>query len=224
MATLLQLRTRVRQRSDQELGPSQTGVDDHYITNSELNAYINASIAELYDLILKSDGDQYLTSTTFTTTAGTQEYDLPANFYKLKGVEQQESADRWRTLRKFNFNERNKSGLAYRLRSGVIRFNEIPDTGVTMRLWYMPKATELSSDSDTFDGINQFEEYVVVDAAIKIMIKEESDPSALVMQKSSLYARIAEMADDRDSGEPDSISDYRRTSVFDSRGWEMDDE
>lgn len=223
MATLLQLRTRARQRADMELGPSQTGVDDHFITNTELNAYINASIAELYDLILKADGDYYLTSTTFTTTA-TQEYDLPADFYKLKGVEQQESSDRYRLIRKFNFNERNRGGLAYRIRGSKLRFNRVPDVGVTMRIWYAPKATELSADVDTFDGINQFDEYVVVDAAIKMLTKEESDTSMLYAQKNALMQRINEMADDRDSGEPDSISDYRRTTVFDARGWEMDDE
>ncbi len=226
MATLTQLRTRVRERSDMELGSGQVDTT-HFITNSELNSHINSSIAELYDLIVKADGDYYtVPSSTFTTSAGTLAYALPDDFYKLKHVEERESDTRWREVKKYNLKDRFKGPFRYRLRSSNVEFSVDPGAGRVFRLLYIPKPTTLSSDSDEFDGINSFEEYVVVDAAIKVLTKEESDTTTLYAQKEALRQRIMEMADDRDSGEPESITDTRNrfSSTHDTRGWEMDDE
>jgi hypothetical protein len=225
MATLTELRQRSRERADMELGPGQADTD-HFIKNSELDSYINASIAELYDLIVKANGDYYtIPSTPFTTTAGTLAYSLPADFYKLRHVEQQESDVKWKRIRRYNLKDRYRGGmLKYRLRAGNIEFNTDPGAGRTIRLLYIPKSTTLVSGSDTFDGINAFEEYVVVDAAIKMLTKEESDTSTLYAQKVALIERIHEMADDRDSGESETITDLYMTDTLDSRGWTMDDE
>jgi hypothetical protein len=208
MATLTELRQRSRERADMELGPGQADTD-HFIKNSELDSYINASIAELYDLIVKANGDYYtIPSTPFTTTA-----------------EQQESDVKWKRIRRYNLKDRYRGGmLKYRLRAGNIEFNTDPGAGRTIRLLYIPKSTTLVSGSDTFDGINAFEEYVVVDAAIKMLTKEESDTSTLYAQKVALIERIHEMADDRDSGESETITDLYMTDTLDSRGWTMDDE
>tara|TARA_R100001594_G_scaffold106349_1_gene140826 strand:- start:593 stop:976 length:384 start_codon:yes stop_codon:yes gene_type:complete len=45
-------------------------------------------------------------------------------------------------------------------------------------------------------------QYVCVDSAIMMMLKEESDISGLVYVKQGLLERIEIMAEDRDSGEP----------------------
>tara|TARA_R100001594_G_scaffold41158_1_gene73177 strand:- start:66 stop:494 length:429 start_codon:yes stop_codon:yes gene_type:complete len=45
-------------------------------------------------------------------------------------------------------------------------------------------------------------QYVCVDSAIMMMLKEESDISGLVFVKQGLLERIEIMAEDRDSGEP----------------------
>lgn len=223
MTTLAVLRTRARQRANMELGAGQSDTD-HFITNAELNAFINASAAELYDLILAAyDGDYYLTSTTFTSTASNLEYSLPVDFYKLKGLERQISGDVYEDIAKFNFKDRNKGGLRYRLRGANIRFTQVPEVGQTYRLWYVPTATVMSADGDAFEGINGFEEYIVIDAAIKMLVKEESDPSALMSEKASIKMRIDAMAADRDTGENDSISDMRNSSLMDFYGWEMYD-
>jgi hypothetical protein len=65
----------------------------------------------------------------------------------------------------------------------------------------------LSADSDVLNDVNQYVEYVIVDAAIKMMQKEESDVSVLMLQKQALTKRIQEAAQNRDAGEPESVSD-----------------
>lgn len=78
-------------------------------------------------------------------------------------------------------------------------------------------ATNLSGgivqiDGETFNG---WEEYVVIDSAIKCLQKEESDVSMLMAQKQALIKRIENMAANRDAGEPDSVTDvYRQYDTF----------
>lgn len=57
------------------------------------------------------------------------------------------------------------------------------------------------------DGVNGWEEYIVVDAAMKCLQKEESDVSVLMAEKSALKQRIEAMASNRDAGKPERITD-----------------
>jgi hypothetical protein len=211
MITLLELRNRARQRSDME---SSDFVDD-----VELNGYINSSIAELHDLLVSAYGsDYFLSEYDFNILSGTTDYNLPADFYKLKGVDVKIQNNNWFSVRPFNFNERNRNqditwglltgpSIRYRLMGGNIKFNPSPDGNYSARIWYIPKAAILTADTDQYDDLNQFAEYVVVDAAIKMLQKEESDVSVLLNQKQALKARLEQMANDRDAGQPLAVSD-----------------
>jgi hypothetical protein len=52
-----------------------------------------------------------------------------------------------------------------------------------------------------------FEEYVVVDAGIKCLTKEESDAGPLKAEKKLLVERIQSMARSRDAGEPSQVAE-----------------
>ena len=74
------LRDEARQRADQ--------VNTTFVTDSELNGYLNNSWSELYDILVsKYHDDYFLTSTSITVTSGTSSYSLPSNFYKARGVD-----------------------------------------------------------------------------------------------------------------------------------------
>jgi hypothetical protein len=187
------------------------------VSDAELTNYINSSIKELYDILVQEyDGEYYVSEYEFTTT-DSKTYDLPSDFYKLKGVDMKINNSNFYTLKQFNFNERNRytenapnspySFVRYRLQGGKLAFTPKPGTGKDTKIWYIPLATELVDDSDTFDGINGYEEYVIVDAAIKMLLKEESDASALYQMKADLSARITQAAANRNAGEPQSVSD-----------------
>ncbi len=62
-------------------------------------------------------------------------------------------------------------------------------------------------DASSFDGIDGWEEYVIIDAAIKAQIKQEGDYSGLAGQKMEMKARIEAMAEGRDVGEASHVSD-----------------
>jgi hypothetical protein len=155
-------------------------------------------------------------------------------FYKLLGVDLNVSNanNAQVTMGKFGFVDRNKflypnsSGtiygvfnMRYRLMANNIMFTPTPSAGQNIRLWYIPKMPVLLADTDiTVTGISGWLEYVIVDAAIKALMKEESDVSALQARKEALRKRIEESAPNRDAGQPDTISDTRG-AVGGGWGW-----
>lgn len=226
MPTLSELRDRVRERADME--------NSTFISDSELNGYINQSLYELYDLLIGSYDDYFIKDPvlTFSLSGGdsSNSYNLPNDFYKLRGVDFNVGGDNWIDLDSFNFKERNRldgglrgsflrnANLKYRVFGGKIYFRPQDGCAGNYRLWYIPKMTELTQDSDaTVDFLN-WEEYAVVDSAIKCLMKEESDPSKLLIEKQSLLSRIESMSGDRDAAGPEkvaNVSSYGRYSPFD---------
>jgi hypothetical protein len=205
--TLASMREQARQRADM--------VNSEFCSDAEINQYINNSAAELYDLLVSVNEDYFVSSTpqSISVTSGTDSYDLAADFYKALGVDLYLNGS-WVTMKPFMFAERNAyQGMMfdmpfrYRIRGGKISFVPVPSGNHTVQIWYIPRFTALASDAATFDGINGWEEYVIVDAAIKMLQKEESDVSVLLAQKEALKARINTMAANRDSGSPQRIVD-----------------
>lgn len=77
------------------------------------------------------------------------------------------------------------------------------------------------SDATTIDGIAGWEEYVIIDAAIKAIVKQEGDISSLAAQKMSMRERIESMAVARDTGQAMHVSDVlgaNSSGGYDSNG------
>lgn len=169
-------------------------------------------------------------SSAYVTTVGGSTACRP--FYKLKGIDLglNSGTNAWVTLQRFNFISRNRYifpnlttsflgvvNLRYRIMGNQVEFIPTPQAGQMVQVWYVPRMTQLLKDTDMLDGISGWTEYVVVDAAIKALMKEESDTSALMMRKQALMVRIEEAAENRDAGMPDTISDSRRyTDIYGS--------
>lgn len=70
-------------------------------------------------------------------------------------------------------------------------------------------------DSTTIDGISGWEEYVIIDAAIKSAIKNEFDTvNDLRIQKAEMKQRIMDMAEGRDAGQAHHVSDALTVNGF----------
>jgi hypothetical protein len=136
--------------------------------------------------------------------------------YKLYGVDLglDSSSNAWVTIKKFDFLARNRYvfpqltstflgvfNLQYRLVGNTIMFIPTPSAGQIIGLWYFPRLTQLLADTDVMDGISGWTEYVIVDAAIKALRKEESDTQELMMEKNMLIKRINDSAQNRDAGQ-----------------------
>lgn len=144
MITLASLRDQVRQRADMQ--------NSLFVTNSELDGYINNSYLELYDIIVSRFEDYYSEQELFTITTGNSQ-PIPEDFYKLRGLDYDLNGT-WVEVRKFNFQDRNKyqqpdnilwqaQYRRYRVMAGNILIVPEDNANGNYRLWYIPKATRM---------------------------------------------------------------------------------
>lgn len=223
--TLATLRTEVLRRADM--------VGSDFLTDAEVNSYINSSAAELYDLLVGVYEDQYtlsdvtatpqssplpMSSPAFSAMVGALDVaGKPLFLLKLRRIEYRDSAGKWRKLRRVSLNEwdhfnrsySNGYPTAYTLIGESLHVLPEDVSSQTYRIWYVPGYLPMLVDADTMDNMQQWHEYVIVDAAIKCLQKEESFDAvtALMSQKSALKQRIESAAAIRDAGEPMQIID-----------------
>lgn len=208
------IKTRARQKADM--------VNSNYVTDAELLNYVNEAFFNFYDLITSSFEDYNLTGpSSFSISAGSNTYSLPSDFYKLVGVDRalDSSATEFYALDRYTWSKRNRytrsnyfSGtfskkLMYRITGGSLRVIPESDAPGNYQLWYIPLATALTSDSDTIERYNGFEEIIVIDAAIKMLNKEESDVNLLMLERQRQEMRLQKMLIDRDIANADRVED-----------------
>lgn len=219
--TLANLITTVRRRADM--------VGSAFVSDSEIVDYINVAMAEIHDILVTKFEDYYVSSHQYTLpgsgsglTAGL--FTLPSAFYKSLGVDFDAGGITYR-LKPYSFQERavyNSPGMVasmitntlYHIQGESIKFIPAPAVSGTATLWYVPEPVYFSagSTSATIESVapqvaKGYEEYVVIDAAIKCLQKEESDVQVLLIQKQQQLQRIEQAAGKRDAGESYAIGD-----------------
>jgi len=187
-----------------------------FIVDARLTDYINEAISKLYDEIVTTYEDYFTTKTTITVTAGTSRYSLPDNFYKSRGVFVIDGTNRYRLMR-FNLRDYDQQPyyselrhFRYKIMNNYLYLS--PDDGVpsgSLELWYTPKMNKVVNDDDVIDFVisnNGWEQYIVLDAAIKCLRREESDPTMHMAEQADVLNRILTSLQSRDS-EPGQIAD-----------------
>ena len=212
-ATLLQLRTSAYRRADQE------DLTERFPT-TEVTDYVNEGIGELWDMLVAANGYSYYgVKSTIPLVNNQNSYSLPADFYKLQKVifigstlggrlelSRLSEADEVALM-----TSRSMVPLFYRVRAAYLDVYPAPFGTGSLELGYVPCATKLVNDTDTFDGINGFEEYVVCYAARRMAIKDADFELAnmIYQDMNRQVERIERMAADRDKGHPERVQDIR---------------
>lgn len=230
--SLLAIRTQAKQRADRVNSNFLTteewnnNINQSYFELYDLmkNCYEDWFFAKAFQFITNGTANQYNlpdgSSTYLDVDGGTAK-----PFYNLLGVDcglGPNSNNAWVTLHKYDFIARNRYvypnitgiflgvfNMQYRLMGSKLTFIPTPSANQYIQVWYVPRMTRLLRDIDIADGVSGWTEYIIVDAAIKALQKEESDVSALWAQKQALIKRIEETAINRDIGQPDTISNTR---------------
>lgn len=133
----------------------------------------------------------------------------------------------WVPLSRFNWSDRDRytvwpgqAGalnnfykMGYRMMGN--QFEVIPaNTAQTLRIWYVPMMVQLLLDTDMLPfSISGWSEYVLTAAAILGLLKEESFDQANVLAtiKGVIIQRIEYAAENRDVGQPNTVSNTRQT-------------
>ena len=189
--TLLQLRTRVRKLAD--IGPDTT-TGRH--TNSDVNTMINESWQAMRELVSDNGHELYLKSSTpATMTVGPLTgfsfgtVPVPADCVRIYGIDVTVSAIDIRSLDPATFRDRNQYRDAYGGASGIpvvfhvynmgvengasitqgsIALYPAPDRAYTYVIWYLPSWTDITSDTNVFDGMVGWDDWVCWDCVTKL--------------------------------------------------------
>lgn len=211
LVTLAQLRTRVRRRADIQ-------DDGNFITDEELTDYINYSISELYDLILHSENGKFFTKNApVLTQVGTFAYELPEDVYKISAVEYYYGSRYVRgkpgeilDFPNLSANPPTLPEFVYFLRADpqtgkkyLYVFPEVDETNLAVL--YIPEAPLLELDNDKWDGFSGWEEYVILDSAIKCLSKQNLETNTLEYQKKNTAKRIISQSSYFDTGQPSTV-------------------
>lgn len=149
-------------------------------------------------------------------------------FYKSMLVEvalNPNDPNSWVTLRKYMriqqnlwnypnvYTFRGVTNLRYRFTGDSIQLVPQTQQGQYVRLWYAPRPKAMLLDVDMVDGVSGWEQYIVCDAARKALAKEESPTNDIETEIAMLMKRIEEAAENRDIGEPETVSDSKMRNL-----------
>lgn len=204
--TLATLRSRARERADM--------VGSSFVSDSGFNDWINEANQKLYSLIVDAFGEDYFRSTqSFTTVASQSDYPLPSDFYKLVGVDLSYHGI-WRSLTRYERAERNtfrelkpEALPRYAIVGSNLRLYPAPTAGLSGSILYIPEAPLLTADGNSVSYPNGWERYIVIDAAIQALIKEETNVNALLSEREKIEREIRDAKENRDMATPKQVVD-----------------
>ena len=207
--TLAQLRANVRLFAD--VGGT-TALLRH--PDANLNDYINRALGSLHRLLTAAMADQRILSTTpITTEDAITTYSLPTDFDHLISADlYADGVKTW--LHGYEMHERplltdpsqSYSGipLGYRLRGQNIELLPSPTDGLTVTLWYVPTAAQLTGDASTYDTISRLDDYIIAYAARFIGVRDKNADlvAACAALVSELREEVQMIAVHRDKNSP----------------------
>lgn len=216
--TLTQLIADVRERADIE--------NSTHISDTEITRYVNQGIAQLHAMIVDQNEDEFAVEVTKSVASGDASMFIvgtggdtpPASVYKVLAVDRIATDGTSCPVRRFTLQERALLDSAgangspfrsmYRLRGlNTVLFSPPIDTATSIRVTYIEASADLKNPGDYYDGRDGWEEWVTLDAAIRCLIKEESDTSDLVRERAMVEQRITKQMATRDQAEPHRMRD-----------------
>ena len=203
VVTLAELKARALDYAD------MTGSD--FVVDARLRDYINSVASELYDLMVNANEEWFLKTHTVSMVSGTEEYELPSDYYKM--------------IKCFWVSGGRRYAMSQFMLSELDGSSQTPLQGGSIEIWYVPQMLLFSANTNAetigsvyVDGAiadptpipplpTGWEDYIALGAAVKLLNREESDSSALLRDQTAIGKRIIAMAEPRDTGTPQRIQD-----------------
>jgi hypothetical protein len=202
--TLAQLRAR-----------SQVISDCYRFTNAEWNELVNDGICALYADVIAVNPDFRVSTTNFsitsTATPQTSLASLTGGFRGERAVQRDPGLTTMEYLPRFSMRDGQvEFSRSYRLQ-GSLLIIEPPERSLgNYRLLYNPAPPTLTNDGDAFDAeLEQFQDCVVLQAAMEAMISEETDISQVAVALGTARARVKPWAASQRSSNSTTIEDKR---------------
>lgn len=198
---------RIRKLADVQSGPWP---------DSSILVELQAAYNAYYRAIIARDRDAFLSSGNISVVSGTNTYNMPSDFWILRGVEVLDGSNYY-SLARFLFSERNlnqasgnvKAATRYRVTSQTLILAPTPSWSGTVRVWYIQAPSTLTLPSvrdasiETFAG---WDEMITLWAVRSIKQQQEEDISQIDKRIDEVRASILEITS-QDSAEPDRVRD-----------------
>jgi len=195
-----------------------------YFDATTCNMWINLAQRQVQMELLQAGQNWYEQRVTTSTVVGQADYALPSDFMVLhrleivlSGTDDQECRQ---AVGPITINQQDLVSIprgtpsAYILNKDRFTLYPVPSQVWTMRLYYSPRVTDLSSDSDSPDVPEQFMEYLALLAAFDGFIKDDRAPENLIAKKQKYENVLTQMKNHRNQDVPRQI-----VMVTDYDGW-----
>ncbi len=206
------LRLRARQRADME--------GSTFVADTELDVYLSTAYAKMVDIILREGAEERLLTYVDLTSAS---YALPAGFYRAHGLDLSLGDGTFTALKHFNWAERNRyrdtTVPRWRIIGSTLTFS--PSTATpSVRLWYIADASIIGDGTGgtvaSYDVYSGWDEFIVLDAALQMVIKEDRDPGPLAALLQACQKRLVSACAQLRIGDPETIAEVEhQPSEFD---------
>jgi len=204
--------TRVRRKADM--------ANTNFVSDAEIIEYINEAYNKYYNNLVTSYENYFVTSVAIPMVVGTEDYSLPVDLFKVSVFIFNDASDNRFVLRPFNLidSNRKKNNITsvvtnYILFGDTVKFVPQPKSASdTVTLYYVPQPTALAAGS-TVSLLAGGDEYLVLDAAVSCLMKEESDYSGLEMKAQQKMADITTVLAGRNSDIPLRVSDTETMNI-----------
>lgn len=217
--TLGELATRVRYEADL--------VNNKFVTDTMLYQFISDSHAVLYNKLLRADPERYMREQTPTLDSN-GEFEADSDYYGTVSMEWSDSSNEGIYVHiariagvesnQFDHDQNTSGGVPvgwhpiYNTATPTtpkFRILPNPESRYTIRHKYTVAPAALTTSTDTVDGIAGWEEYVVIDAAIKCRIREESSVTALEKRLARFEDELDSIIEARNVGSAGRVIDVR---------------
>lgn len=214
-ATASVIMTKIRQHTDTE--------NDANISDAFLLTLVDTSYNKLYrNIATQYEGFFDVEDSSKSLIVGQRTYALAADFMHLRGVDIVVGGDRIK-LSRFSFGERGRrtndprfipvrlerirSNYAYMTQKDNLRIDPLPNTTEQLIMTYVPRPTRITNSADTFDVIAGFEDFIVYDAGVTVLTKQERDPSAMAAMRQDALNLVIKTVSPRETGDPIQVRD-----------------
>lgn len=222
----------VRNRSD--LGASL------YRTDAQIRRYLNESHRRMTAKLLRLFGSGYYeATTTVETTADQQWTTMPTDMFILRNLRVTLNSDQRIDIGRADSGEIDKdtgtngwdtflASPRHRILGGRFYWFPTPRAVHVVTVNYVTNETsfntggnailELTTGTDYIDGYWGFEQWVVLDAAMKIKKDQDEDVKDLMTEQDGVWADFSAIADMRNEQHAPRVRDSYSESNFDGRG------
>lgn len=217
--TISNVITMVRQKADME--------NTTFVTDAEILTKLNSAWQKLYGLIVGANKNYYLSSSSVAMVNGQAEYSLPADAWKILGMDYVRSSTDVYTMDAWSFGDRNKLRTAwftspkhYILKASTFQVIPTPDTSSTsVTIYYVPEPVAITATNQTLAVPPYGQEWLACRAAISCLGKEESDTGLVGLELQEAERFLIENLPCRDNGNPERVHDVHTRNLDGIYGW-----